>query len=97
VPHFHIFLPRVLLCAMRLAAQQTSIYLCHVFFYALCGLPRARLPYISAKKRVILCATRACRAPDFHKFLPRVILCATRLAARQTSIYFCQVFFNVPY
>jgi hypothetical protein len=39
-PNFQIFLPRVLPCAMRLAARLTSIYSWHVFFYVPRGLPR---------------------------------------------------------
>jgi hypothetical protein len=66
----------------------------YVFFYAPCGLLRARHPYISATWYSMRHA--ACRAPDFHIFLPCVLPCATRLAARQTSIYFCHVFFHAP-
>jgi hypothetical protein len=81
---------------MRLAACLISIYFCHVFFYAPCGLPRGRLRYIYA-----MCSSMryvACRAPDFHIFLPKnVLFYAPRgLAARQTSINFCHVLFYAP-
>ncbi len=77
------------LTQLRLQEDLISLYFCHVSFHEPCGLPRDRLPYISATCSSMRYA--ACRAPGFHIFLPRVLPCAMRLAARQTSKYFWHV------